>query len=119
MNEQIACETVTLSPRSTLVLSQMAYAEVSCRAGTVWITQYGDARDVVLKPGCTVTLDLPSATVMTASEGADVIITRRAAPTAPHARPSWVRRLAGLLDPRWSGRAAGTLRRHTGFMHRA
>ena len=32
MAEIIACEPITLTPRTTLVLAQMAYAEVSCRS---------------------------------------------------------------------------------------
>ncbi|MCZ4303957.1 DUF2917 domain-containing protein [Zoogloeaceae bacterium G21618-S1] len=109
MAEIIACETVTLSPRTTLVLAQMAYAEVSCQAGGVWITQYGDHRDVVLTPGQSVVLNLPSATVMTASDGAEVLITRRAVPTQRLSIGRW---LVGLFDPRWSGRASCAVRQH-------
>ncbi|KAA3654808.1 MAG: DUF2917 domain-containing protein [Proteobacteria bacterium] len=107
MAEIIACEPITLAPRTTLVLAQMAHAEVSCRAGGVWITQYGDHRDVVLKPGQSVVLALPTATVMTASDGADVLITRRSASAE---RPSLGRWLASLFDPRWSSRASCALR---------
>ncbi|WP_323001963.1 DUF2917 domain-containing protein [Denitromonas sp.] len=106
MAETIACEPVTLAPRTTLVLAQMAHAEVSCRAGGVWITQYGDPRDVVLKPGQSVVLDVPTATIMTASDGADVLITRRAALPARRSVGRW---LAGLFDPRWSSRASSAL----------
>ncbi|TVO68476.1 DUF2917 domain-containing protein [Denitromonas ohlonensis] len=109
MAEVIACETVTLTPRTTLVLAQMAYAEVSCQAGGVWITQYGDHRDVLLKPGQSVVLDLPTATVMTASDGAEVLITRRPVPAQ---RPSFARWLVGLFDPRWSSRASCAVRQY-------
>lgn len=107
MAETIACEPVTLAPRTTLVLAQMAHAEVSCRTGGVWITQYGDHRDVVLKAGQSVVLDLPTATVMTASDGAEVLITRRAAPAVRRSVGRW---LAGVFDPRWGSRASSALR---------
>ncbi len=109
MAEIIACEPITLTPRTTLVLAQMAYAEVSCRSGGVWITQYGDHRDVMLTRGQSVVLNLPTATVMTASDGAEVLITRRASPVA---RPSIGRWLVGLFDPRWSGRASCAVRQY-------
>ncbi|MBT0960045.1 DUF2917 domain-containing protein [Denitromonas iodatirespirans] len=108
MADIIASESITLTPRTTLVLAQMAHAEIRSRRGSVWITQYGDPRDLVLAPGESVVLKLPTATVMTASDGAEVLITRRA--TAP-ARASIGRWLAGLFDPRWSSRASCALRR--------
>ena len=109
MAEIIACEPVTLKPRTTLVLAQMAYAEVRCQAGGVWITQYGDHRDVLLQPGQSVVLNLPTATVMTASEGAEVLITRRSAPTQHRSIGRW---LVSLFDPRWSSRASCAVRQY-------
>lgn len=108
MADIIACEPITLAPRATLVLAQMAHAEIRCRRGNVWITQYGDHRDLVVAAGEAVVLQRPTATVITASGGAEVLITRHAARPAP--RPSIGRWLAGLFDPRWSSRAGCALR---------
>ncbi|MCB1961333.1 MAG: DUF2917 domain-containing protein [Rhodocyclaceae bacterium] len=80
--------------------------EIRAMSGCVWITQYGDARDVVLSPGQSVQLDLPTTTVLSTGKGAEVALIRRAA--RPAARPLW-RRLASLFDPRGSSGAGRAL----------
>lgn len=104
MNAQSSCETVRLAPRQTRILKASAGIELSCLSGGVWITQYGDDRDIVLRPGQSVVLDLPTAAVMSTPRGAELCVVRR---EAPHGRRrSWAARLLGLFDPRWSSRAA-------------
>lgn len=102
MNAQTTCKPLSLSARQTVMIKHSAGLEVRAQSGCVWITQYGDARDIMLQPGQSVALDLPTATLMSASNGAEVLLVRRATPRA--ARPFW-RRLASLFDPRWSGSA--------------
>jgi|SoiMethySBSTD1v2_1073268.scaffolds.fasta_scaffold1404808_2 hypothetical protein len=43
---------------------------IRCCAGTVWITQAGDSRDIFLGPGDTFTLDRPGLALISAEQGA-------------------------------------------------
>jgi hypothetical protein len=65
-----------LAKRAPLVLEHAAGVEVQCREGDVWITQYGDSRDVVLRAGQSFVLDLPSSTVLCSSRGAWITLAR-------------------------------------------
>ncbi len=107
MNAIHSCQTMRLAPRQTRVLSHAAGAELHCVSGHAWITQYGDDRDRVLRPGQSMVLELPTALVMSTARGAqlNVVLTQRA-PVRP---ASLLKRLAGWFDPRWSSRAADGL----------
>ncbi|WP_168735218.1 DUF2917 domain-containing protein [Pseudothauera rhizosphaerae] len=85
-----------LAPRAVYLLTGAAGTELLCRSGCVWITQYGDTRDIVLQPGRSFVLDLPTAVVMTAHRGAELI--QRPAPARP--RRGWLARVTAWLDPR-------------------
>lgn len=109
MNAPTRPTIITLQPRLPMLLKRVAGARVTAISGCVWITQYGHAGDIVLSPGQSAELALPTITVMSSTHGArlsfEPLITRRA-------RPSLWRRLAGLFDPRWSSAAARSLCRH-------
>jgi hypothetical protein len=114
MTEKFAFETLTVKAGESLVLEDAAGLDIACRSGCVWITQLGDSRDIVLKPGQSVLLRLPTTTLMTADSDAELLLTRTR-PAIASPRP-WLHRLAGLFDPRWSRRAGaaldGRVRRH-------
>lgn len=96
MDTHYGITTRQLAPRATQMLTDAAGTELICRHGCVWITQYGDDRDIVLQAGQSYVLDLPTAVVMSSCHGAE--LTLRAALPAP--RRGWLARLAGWLDPR-------------------
>lgn len=98
MDAQIGIMEHQLEARAAVVLEQAVGLEVSCRAGRVWITQYGDSRDIVLDAGEAFELTLPNAVMMACTKGASLSV-RRVAPAAPQ-RGDWLRRLAAWLDPR-------------------
>ena len=107
MNAIHSCETLRLSARQTRVLSHAAGAQVHCVAGHVWITQYGDDRDLVLGPGQTMVLDRPTALVMSSAVGAELCLAHT--DPAPTRHPGLIQRIAGWFDPRWSSRVAEAL----------
>lgn len=98
-----------LAARASVVLTRSAGLEVRCRAGSVWLTQYGDDRDIVLRPGQSFVLSLATAVVMSSAQGARLSV-QRVAPTAAGAPRSLLRRLADCFDPRGSSAVARQLR---------
>ncbi|MCB1900031.1 DUF2917 domain-containing protein [Cognatazoarcus halotolerans] len=104
MNASISCDRRQIEGRRSLILENAAGLEVSGLSGEVWITQHGDSRDFVIRPGEHLLLDRPGSAVLSAVRHAEVLVIRRDA-TARTPHHSLWRRLAGLLDPRWSGAA--------------
>lgn len=96
MDAYYGISTRQLAPRATQMLTDAAGTELICRRGCVWITQYGDNRDIVLQAGQSFVLELPTAVVMSTCHGAELSL--RAA--LPAARRGWLARLAAWLDPR-------------------
>lgn len=90
----------TLGPRESILLDHAVGMEVVCRSGRLWLTQYGDARDIVLGPGQSFLISLPSCLIM--GEGGKAVFVLRPQRGRRHTQ-GWLRRLAGLFDPRWSG----------------
>lgn len=58
-----------LAPGETLVVRNAAGNALTCCAGTVWITQENDVRDIFLAAGQTFTLDRPGIALICAVEG--------------------------------------------------
>ena len=104
MNDQNAWKTLTVPRATTRLIEHAAGLELHCIDGTAWITQLGDQRDVVLRPGCRIVLSLPTAIVMTSRDGATLRC--RPADRTARSRAGWITRLRQLFDPRWSGAAA-------------
>ena len=61
--------TKRLAPGQSLKLRDAAGRTVMCCAGTVWITQEGDARDIFLTAGQRFTFDRPGLALIRAEEG--------------------------------------------------
>ena len=105
---------LALGPSETLVLDHALGVEVIGHKGCVWLTQYGDSRDIVLGPGQSFTLEHAAGVVMTTARGAEFIL--RSSPRAVSSRAGWLRRVAGWFDPRTGSRVgaalAGRVRMH-------
>lgn len=78
-----------LAKSDLIRLSDTAHT-VTCRAGTLWITQDGDPRDIVLEAGQCFTTEKARATVVYALAPARLVIGHRRSPMADpagNARP--------------------------------
>ena len=58
-----------LTPGESLKLRDAAGHTVVCRAGTIWITQENDPRDIYLSAGESFTFDRPGTVLISAEEG--------------------------------------------------
>mgnify|MGYP000847478231 CR=1 FL=1 len=100
---------VSLEGHASTVLGEAAGTLITCLSGCVWITRYGDPRDVILHTGSRFEVDGPGTVVMTAHHGARLHIT----PPRGDARPDRAGGLAGFLRrllrnplrPRWQSAA--------------
>jgi Protein of unknown function (DUF2917) len=68
-----------LAHRGMLQLRDHAGDRIDCLDGSVWITQDGDPRDVVLDAGEAFTLDRPGTAIVYALADARVVVQRPAA----------------------------------------
>lgn len=90
--------TTRLAHRGILALRDRVGDRIDCRGGSVWITQEGDPRDLVLDAGESVTLDRAGTAIVEALTDAAVAV-QRAAPSALHTGTDavrWLRRGALL-----------------------
>lgn len=74
-----------LAPGEIRVFGEMAGVEVRCLEGCVWMTQYGDDRDVVLEAGRVFEPGLSSVIVMSSASGARIAV-HGASAASPSAR---------------------------------
>lgn len=58
-----------LTPGESLKLRDPAGHTIMCCAGTIWITQENDARDIYLSAGDSFTFDRPGIALISAEEG--------------------------------------------------
>jgi hypothetical protein len=98
-----------LSPERSTLLDGAAGKELIVRKGRVWITQYGDSRDIVLGQGQSFVLSFPSGVLVSGTPDAEVILRHVAHGRARPDGKSWLGRLLASFDPRWSSRATRTL----------
>lgn len=110
-----------LLPRHQLRLRDAAGWVVECCGGTVWITQQGDVRDILLKAGESFTLDRDGTTLVSGLCDAEAVITvrpprterghrglhgaRDAAPLGGNARAVWMNALYPESGP-WNDPAS-------------
>ena len=69
MDHGLEERTVRLATGRSLRVRDAAGRTVTCCAGTVWITQEGDLRDVILQAGERFTLDRPGVAIICALKG--------------------------------------------------
>jgi hypothetical protein len=97
----------TLARNAHVVLERLADAVVCCCSGSIWLTQYGDSRDIVLKAGDRFPIDRGAVIVIEAIAAANIVVRPAAAPVSPGG--SWRRLLHRLLRrslaPRWRSAA--------------
>ncbi|HVL59292.1 MAG TPA: DUF2917 domain-containing protein [Burkholderiaceae bacterium] len=68
---------------------------VIVRAGTIWLTQSGDRRDIVLEPGDAFAIERDGQTVMSTFDREAVVVIERRAPAAAR---SWQNAVLGSED---------------------
>jgi hypothetical protein len=88
MNAAFDQASMDMGSHQTLRLYDAAGASVRVVKGAVWVTQDGDARDIVLRPGELFTLDRPGLAVLESLEASQLVIgapaqPRRARPAVP------------------------------------
>jgi hypothetical protein len=71
---------VHLDHRDLLDINNGEGLAVTCVAGTVWITQSADARDIIIGEGQTFILDKPGLALVVAPVGRATIMVNRAGP---------------------------------------
>ena len=74
MKIEFSSSGVLLAKDQTLSLPDAAGVRVASQSGTVWITQDGDPRDIVLAPGESVVLERSTPTIVQAFEPALITI---------------------------------------------
>lgn len=109
MNAHVEFTTLKLSPERPTLLDGADGQELIVRKGRVWITQYGDSRDIVLGPGQSFVLSFPSGVLVSGTPDAEVILRHVEHGRARSDRKSWLGWLLASFDPRWSSRASRAL----------
>ena len=97
MNIRLSQSEFCLSKRQTLSLIGGAGVRIDAHAGTVWVTQDNDRRDVVLSPGESFTLDGPGRAIVQAFEPSRVSLSQPAAAIRRTRAVDWAPRLADAL----------------------
>jgi len=91
---------VVLAPRDVYVLDDAADVGIVVCSGCVWLTQAGDARDIVLNPGQSFAASHAVGVVITARRDAAFVLMRAKAGVT-RARPTgWLARLAAAIETR-------------------
>jgi hypothetical protein len=80
-----------LAALHSLMLDDALGASIRCTRGSLWITQHGDPRDVVLAPGERFTIDRGGVAVVTPLADSALVIDQP--PAAPGWAAAWRRRL--------------------------
>ena len=95
MNIRLRHAPICLPKGQAALLDDARGARVHCRGGSVWVTQEGDRRDVVLEPGDSILIERDGMAVVSALRDAsvDVQAARAGAPRALLA--GWRKMLAG------------------------
>ena len=98
MKIEFSSSGVLLAKGQTLNLPEAAGVRVASQTGTVWITQDGDPRDIVLRPGESVVLERSTPTIVQAFEPSLITI---ADPKPAHRTmpaTSWLGRLRDATE---------------------
>lgn len=90
----------TLARGQELRLEQAHGLSIACHQGQLWLTQYGDSRDIVLNAGGEFTIDGGTAVIVSALRTSQLCLRRPTSATSS----VWQRLgrwLGGALGPRW------------------
>jgi hypothetical protein len=72
MNIRLRTAPICLPQGQAALLDDARGARVHCRAGSVWVTQEGDRRDVVLEPGDSILIERDGMAVVSALRDASI-----------------------------------------------
>lgn len=100
-------EFVRIAAGEVRLMDGMLGVQLRCLEGRIWLTQYGDDRDVVLEGGRGFVPASAAVVVVSSSRGALVSLSRPAG--GVNAGPSWWRRVLSVFDPRAGGAMARAL----------
>lgn len=87
MNLDLNPLATALARRQTLALTDRAGELIECLSGSLWITQDGDPRDVILGPGEGHVIDRDGLVLVYAFADAKLAVLAPASPTATAANP--------------------------------
>src|SRR5947209_2348921 len=93
MKIEFSASGIVLAPGELLNIEHAAGARIGSRNGSVWITQDGDPRDIVLEPGDVFELDRDSPVIVQAIENAVVTIADPVPVRRRHAGEGWAKAL--------------------------
>ena len=82
----------------TVALRDRDGERIDCLGGQLWITQDGDQRDVVLKPGESFVLDRPGTALVSALSEARFVLRRPGAPQLAELAAADMRRMRARFD---------------------
>ena len=107
MKIEFSSSGVLLAKDQTLNLPNAAGVRVASQSGTVWITQDGDLRDIVLAPGQSVVLERSTPTLVQAFEPALITIADPVKAARRHHDGGWLARLRQAAErlvgtPAWA-----------------
>ncbi len=105
MKIEFSSSGVLLAKDQTLNLPNAAGVRVASQSGTVWITQDGDLRDIVLAPGQSVVLERSTPTIVQAIEPALITIADPVPVRRTRSIGGWLAQLRGVAE-RLPGRPA-------------
>jgi hypothetical protein len=97
MNLQLKSAELRLKNGNLLTLDDSQHVSVDCLEGSLWITQDGDPRDVILSAGRSFRIDRTSRVMVFATSDARLLISSKPAHISPTAKaaPGWFARLGG------------------------
>jgi hypothetical protein len=72
MNIRLRTAPICLPQGQAALLDDARGARVHCRAGSVWVTQEGDRRDIVLEPGDSILIERDGMAVVSALRDASI-----------------------------------------------
>jgi hypothetical protein len=96
MNLELSQDGVCLKRNQMVKVRGGLGHSIVCDSGTVWVTQDGDARDIVLHAGNSFTLDREGLALVQAFEPSSISITRAAAQSRASVPAALPRRATGV-----------------------
>jgi hypothetical protein len=78
MNTDLNLAATTLRQRELHRIVDAKGALLQCLHGTVWLTQHGDRRDIVLEPGDEAVIEHDGLSIVTALSDARIVLAREA-----------------------------------------
>jgi hypothetical protein len=100
MNIRLRIAPICLPKGQAALLDEARGAWVHCRSGSVWVTQEGDRRDVVLEPGESILIERDGTAVVSAVRDASVDVQPAPAPAhVERLRSGWRRIVSDALHP--------------------